>query len=268
MKINSSIDNNYYKYNKNPSFGVVNLKKIPKDIPEPLLNKIPEKPVVLSDKIGEFGKWVGEYVGMPEQKLFLATSAFLLQPAIDMKYAEEDKKSDVAIKSASKALAGGITGVTIRILSEKYFRNKIGHTPRGRRKDNLLNDYLLPKYADDLREKSIIEYERQMKKYCATLGNMCALLIMIFVTNEQIDVPLTSDFQDLFTGVARDNKNWEQSTNDVINSRKTKIKRWFQYQVDYMHSIKDKIRRIIAIIKEEPKIKRRRSVTREGNSYA
>lgn len=250
MKISSSFDNNYIK-NTPPSFGAVNLKKTHRKIIKRPSEKLPENPIILPDRIGEIAKWVGESVGMPEQKLFLAASAVFLQPAIDMKFAEEDKKSDVAIKSASKAIAGGITGVTIRILSERYFKKKIGHQKNGLRKYNKLNDYLLPTSAEKLYKENIIEYEQQLKRYCVTLGNICALFTMVFVTNEQIDVPLTGDFQDLFTGVARDGKTWEQSFTTVIKTRKTKIKRWFKRQVDYIHSLKDKTGRIFGIMAED-----------------
>ena len=269
MKISSSFDNNYIQ-NNNPSFGIVNLNKTHRKTIKRPIEKVPQNPVILPDKLGEIAKWVGESVGLPEQKLFLAASAVFLQPAIDMKFAEEDKKSDVAIKSASKAIAGGITGVTIRILSERYFKKKIGYERNGLRKVNKLNDYLFPESAEKLYRTSMVEYERLIKKYCVTLGNMCALFTMIFVTNEQIDVPLTSDFQDLFTGVARDGKTWEKSLDMVIKSRKTKIRRWFKRQVEHLHSIKDKTRRIIDIIQEDPfaaKKAKLSSETEKGNTY-
>ncbi len=254
MKINS-LSNSNYKTNKSCSFGIVNLKKTPK------LPKFPQKSkdekdftlkIYLPDRVGNVAKWISQYVGLPEQKLFLAATAFLFQPAIDMKFAEEDKKSDVAIKSAAKALAGGITGVAIRGLSEQFFKNRIGITKTGKRKANWVNDIFFPmKCFEDLKIEGFIEYDRNIKKYCTTLGNICALITMIGVTNEKIDVPLTSDFQDLFTNVARDNKTWENSLDTVITSRKNKIKRGINDKINFFKRLKDKIRRIKDIIEED-----------------
>ena len=51
---------------------------------------VPEKALVLPGFIGKFNRWAGTHVGIPEQKLFLASSAFVLQPFIDLKYAAEE----------------------------------------------------------------------------------------------------------------------------------------------------------------------------------
>ena len=75
---------------------------------------VPPNPKYIPEIIGNIGKVAGEYINTPEQKLFLATAALMFQPLIDLKYAKEDQKEDVAIKSASKAMAGGFTGVLIR----------------------------------------------------------------------------------------------------------------------------------------------------------
>ena len=75
--------------------------------------------------IGEVGKFVGEHVGIPEKKLIQNATALYLQPHFDLKYGEEDEKTDIAIKSASKAIACGITGVTIRAACISFFKKKI-----------------------------------------------------------------------------------------------------------------------------------------------
>ncbi len=270
MKISSSPNNNYNIYEP-PSFGLVSLKKKPsaqRKKPKIKFTKMPEKPIYLPNFIGEAAKWTSEFVGLPEQKLFLAATAFIMQPAIDMKFAEEDKKSDVAIKSAAKALAGGITGVTIRGICERYFKNRIGYDEKGKLKVNLANDLFFPKDSEEIRAKSIVEYEHRISKYCVTLGNICALAAMILVTNEKVDVPLTSDFQDLFTNVARDNKSWEDSFNEVAVSRKNKIQRWIQSKIDYLKMLDDKANRIKNIINEEYPKKKKSAGLNKGVSNA
>ena len=233
MKISSSFNSNYRMQNSQ-SF-----------------NGLPAKTVFLPEWLGKAGKWAGEYVSMPEQKLFLAATAFLFQPAIDMKFAEEDKKSDVAIKSASKAIAGGITGVAIRALSEKYFRSKIGYDANGDKKVNLINDYLFPPKAAKLRERSKTAADIMLKKYASTLSIVTALAVMILVTNEKLDVPITSDLQDLYTYVARDNKSWKDAFKEVGKSRINKIKISIKRQKEFVDNIKNKCKRIFNIIKED-----------------
>ena len=51
---------------------------------------VPPNPKYLPEFVGTLGKLAGDYISMPEQKLFMATTALMLQPLIDLKFAEED----------------------------------------------------------------------------------------------------------------------------------------------------------------------------------
>ena len=233
MKISSSFNSSYRISKNRESFKALH-----------------PNPVLLPESLGKMGKWAGEYVSMPEQKLFLATTAFMFQPVIDMQFAEEDKKSDVAIKSAAKAIAGGITGVAIRGLFEKYITNAIKFDEHGVRSYKGISRYLFPPKAEKMRKISPSAADVQLKKYASTLGVMASLLVMILVTNEQLDVPITSDLQDLFTGVARDNKTFDQSLKDVANARLDKMKSGLQSIKDFFADSKIKSKKILQIAKE------------------
>ena len=50
---------------------------------------------------------------------------------------------------------------------------------------------------------------------------------MSLFSNSKIDVPLTSDLQDLISGVVKEDKTWLKSFSDVMSSRKQKITDWF-----------------------------------------
>ena len=80
----------------------------------------------IPESIGALGKVVGEHVAAPEQKLILALFALSLQPLIDLKFAEEDKKVDASIKTASKIIAGAVTGVSIRSFFIKITNHFVG----------------------------------------------------------------------------------------------------------------------------------------------
>ena len=149
------------------------------------------KGLFLPKAIGEFGKIVGEYVSIPEQKLVQSTTALFLQPQIDLKYAEEDKKIDTAIKSASKAIAGGLTGVTIRGLTIGFFKKYIKFYSI-EEKMNLskfaskMDDLFVPKLAKELYDKKPSLATYQLKKYNETLGTIAAIVIMTMFSNAKI----------------------------------------------------------------------------------
>ncbi len=203
MKISSSFNPNRMN-EKQKSF---------KGVP-PTYAKIPEV-------VGNIGKLTGDFVSMPEQKLFLATTALMIQPLIDLTFAEEDKKIDSAIKSASKAIAGGLTGVTIRAGFISLTKNLIGFD-----KKNKFNDHFLPKDAVEMLRTNPDMAKLRLSKYSQSLGTLMAIAFMIGITNQNVDVPLTSDIQDLISGVVKENKSWLQSFTDVKNNRVAKIKTW------------------------------------------
>ena len=207
---------------------------------------IPEKQFYIPNAVGKLGKVVGEYVNMPEQKLFLATTALMFQPLIDLKFADEDKKTDAAIKSASKAIAGGVTGVTIRGAFIKITEHFIGF-----HKHNKLNRYFFPDDAAEMRRTSEALSDVRMKQYCGSLGTLFAVLFMIFFSNSKIDVPLTSDLQDLIGGVVKEDKTWIKSLADVSNNRKEKIKNWFDKKKNFLLKIKNKAVKIMKVLKED-----------------
>ena len=183
---------------------------------------------------------------MPEQKLFLATTALMLTPLIDLKFAQEDQKVDSAIKSASKAMAGGFTGVAIRAAFLKLTDHFIGLD-----KHNKLNLYFLPESAVILSRREPEMAKLQMRQYNKSLGTLFAVLFMILFSNSKVDVPLTSDLQDLISGVVKENKTWLKSFSDVYDSRSKKIKDWFERKKQILNSIKTKLIKIIKIIAED-----------------
>ena len=226
---------------------------------------VPRKPVYLPEWFGEAGKWAGEYIGVPEQKLFLAASAFILQPLIDLKCAQEDKKADTAVKSASKALAGGITGFTIRAFLQKYMNDKLGLDDCGYIKSaSFLNKYFMPSDAVKMTKINMARARIRIKRYNTVLSSIAAILIMAFITNEKIDVPLTGDFQDLFNGIAKDNKTWGQSIRDVARARYEKIKMRADRLFDILRSAWDKSKRIFRIIREDNSEKYRKQAEDES----
>lgn len=216
---------------------------------------VPPNPKYIPEIIGNIGKVAGEYINTPEQKLFLATAALMFQPLIDLKYAKEDQKEDVAIKSASKAMAGGFTGVLIRAVFLKITDHFIGF-----QKHNKLNKLFFPDTAIRLKEVRPEIAKLRMKQYSRTLGTLFAVLFMILFSNSHIDVPLTSDLQDLISGVVKDKKSWLTSLNDVKNNRCKKIVDWFKHKKDIFNKIKHKTKGIINVISEDtPQIQNKES---------
>lgn len=207
---------------------------------------IPKNPTYIPNAIGKLGKVVGEYVNTPEQKLFLATTAVMLTPLIDLKFADEDKKTDVAIKSVSKAIAGGMTGVTIRAA----FLAMTGHFI-GFDKHNKLNHHFFPDDAVKLKENSPALANIRMNQYCKTLGTLFAVIFMILFSNSKVDVPFTSDMQDLISGVVKENKSWLKSLSDVSKARKGKIKDWFVKKKNFLTNIKNKTEKVIDVLQED-----------------
>ena len=205
----------------------------------------------LPEIVGKIGKIAGEYVGMPEQKLFLATSALMLQPVIDLKFADEDKKDDAAIKSASKAIAGGVSGVTIRAICINLMNKHVNFKPDGEKADKI-KKYLLPTDAKALYDKDPMKHQlaiRRLKQYNMTIGSLIAMLVMMLFTNKSFDVPFTSDLQDFIGGIVKENKTWARSLHDVSNKRYNKIKNSVLRVSKRFTNIKNKFKKIIHTIK-------------------
>jgi hypothetical protein len=72
---------------------------------------------------------------------------------------------------------------------------------------------------------------------------------MTVFSNSKVDVPLTSDFQDLIGGVVKENKSWTKSLSDVIKNRGKKIKNWFTKRKDNILNIGNKIKSIVNVLK-------------------
>ena len=207
---------------------------------------IPANPKYLPNAVGKIGKLVGEYVSTPEQKLFLATTALMFQPLIDLKFADEEKRTDSAIKSAAKAMAGGFTGVAIRAFFLKLTEHFIGFD-----KHNKLNLHFFPDEAIKLKEASNAMANVRMKQYCQTLGTLFAVLFMILFSNSKVDVPLTSDLQDIISGVVKDKKSWTKSIVDTCKNRGKKISNWFNKKKDFILKVKDKAKKVIVALQED-----------------
>lgn len=207
---------------------------------------VPQNPTYIPELLGNLGKVAGEYINTPEQKLFLSTAALAFQPRIDLKYAKEGQEVDSAIKSASKAIAGGLTGVTIRAAFLTLTKHFIGF-----QKHNKLNRLFMPYDAIQLRLKDPDMAQLRMNQYTQTLGTLFAVLFMIFFSNSKVDVPLTSDIQDLISGVVKDKKSWLTSLNDVKNSRCKKISNWFKRKKDIFTKIGNKTQKVIKVMNED-----------------
>lgn len=223
-----------------------------RNINSPTFKGVPPKPKYIPEIIGTLGKYAGEYVDSPEQRLFLALATIAFKPLIDLKYADEDKKIDTALKSAAKSAAGGITGVGIRGAFLKLTDKYIGYDIINNNlipKRNRLNTLFLPEIAKEIKVESPEIVKLRIKKYSNTLGSLFAIIFMIIFSNSKIDVPLTNDIQDLLSGVVKENKSWIKSLHDVASARGAKIADWFIRKKNIITNIGTKTKDIIDIIK-------------------
>lgn len=188
-------------------------------------NKQSFKAVMLNDALGAIGNFASSHVSTPEQKLLTANTALVLQPMIDLKYAKEDKKVDSAIKSASKAMAGGFTGVLIRTAFINLTSSLIDFN-----KKNIVSKLLFPPAAKKELETNAQEAMLKLKSYNKSIGSIIAVAFMVLFSNSKVDVPITSDLQDIISGVVKEDKTWFTSICEVAKSRKnkiqTKLKQW------------------------------------------
>lgn len=208
------------------------------------------------DNVGKLAMYTGTYIGTPESKLITGTLSAICQPLIDMAFAPEDKKVDAAIKSTSKSIAGTLTGVSIRKLFIYLCKKNIKMAGPGD-KGFVDNEFLMAKniFTRLFRPRLILKqmkylnkptsytyhgqrlmdreeiyyiYQRQLDKYNNFLGASLALVVMVLFTNSAVDVPLTSDIQDLLSKIIKEKKDFLTSAGEVCNERKDKIKNWFK----------------------------------------
>lgn len=217
---------------------------------------IPTTYKVIPEVIGNLGKYVGEYINTPEQKLLLASTALLFQPLIDLKFAEEDKKVDSAIKSASKAMAGGITGVPIRAffiaLANYVVRPKTPNfKPIGGNLYEFFHQSLYPLTNRALRQEDKFTANFRLKQYNKTLGTILAIIFMLVFSNSKLDVPLTGLFQDLLSKVIKDKKPWSTSISEVVSDRKKKFDNWKNKKMNSINNFVDKSKKLIKFIKDD-----------------
>lgn len=219
----------------------------------PVYKKIPEI-------VGNVGKYVGEYISMPEQKLLLASTALLFQPLIDLKFAEEDKRVDSAIKSSSKAIAGGITGVPIRAffiwLANYCIRPKdqlkcVEH-PIIQKGVNVIQQNLFPLKNQKLRQENVPLANFKLGQYNKTIGTLAAIIFMFAFSNSKLDVPLTAFIQDFLTKVVKEKKPWSQSFAEVCADRKQRVKAWCANKKNNIDNVISKSKKIVDIIKQKP----------------
>ena len=218
-------------------------QNISKSKPIQSIKKILPKQIVLPEAVGGIAKRAGNYINTPEQKMFLAASTLMITPLLDLKFADDDKKVDAAVKSASKAIAGGITGVSIRAGFQLMTKKLVGYDAK-----NKFNVCFFPISAYRLLDIHPELAKAIMEQYCKTMGTLFAVLFMILFSNSNIDVPLTSDLQDLLSGVVKNKKSWIASLADVSTDRKGKIRAWVQKKKNSIISVKNKIVKIANII--------------------
>lgn len=234
---------------------------------------IPVKPIFIPELLGDIGRNVGANIGGAEQKLILASTAVFLRPLIDLKFAEEDKKVDSAIQSTSKAIAGGITGVTIRAffikladklikLRGEVFEDKLKEKIYTSGEINELKEkfgeyiskislLLLPKKVDQTDITQNIKAVHQKSQYTKSIGGLIAVLVMAFYTNSAWDAPLTEDFIKFFNGIIKEKKTPLESLTAVVQDRHEIIKNWFKNKENKAKKQVEKVKNFLKLTKKE-----------------
>lgn len=217
---------------------------------------IPATYKLLPESVGKIAQNVAEYINTPEQKLLLASSMLLFQPLIDLKFAEEDKKVDSAIKSASKAIAGGITGVPIRAMFiglANYLVNPkdINKKRMGGVVYQYLHDNLWPQVNRKLWDEDPFTASLRIKSYNKTMGTILAILFMWGFSNSKLDVPLTGCIQDLFSKVIKENKPWSKALSEVVVDRKNRFEQWKTKKKESINNLVKKSKKITGFISND-----------------
>lgn len=217
---------------------------------------VPANYKLLPEAVGKIAQHFAEYINTPEQKLLLASSTLLFQPLIDLKFAEEDKKVDSAIKSASKAIAGGITGVPIRALFIAFARYIVQpkdlHKKRfgGALYEHLQNSFW-PEANRKLWDTDPFRANLRLKPYVNTIGTMMAIIFMWAFSNSKLDVPLTGCIQDILTKVIKQKKPWSEAISEVVTDRKKKFEAWKLKKKETITNIVDKSKNISSLFKKD-----------------
>lgn len=234
---------------------------------------LPVKSIVLPEIVGDVGRYIGNNIGTPEKKVIIATTALLFRPLVDLKYAEEDKKIDTAIKSASKAIAGGLSGVTIRALfihlTNKLIMFRGGIVKRVmeskdltsaeikalKREKRLVKNFasrlLLPLELEQLNADEKIKATHKLRKYNNGLGELLAVIIMAFYTNAAFDAPMTSDLQDIFSKIIKENKSPIKAISEVAQNRYKIISNWATEKKNNCKKFFNKSKQIFRIITDK-----------------
>lgn len=205
--------------------------------------------IYMPDIVGEFGKFVGQHVSVAEKKLIQNTAAACIQPKVDMIFGEEDDRVDIAIKSVSKSIAGGITGFLIRVAIIGTFNKNLTFDENNK---SLVRKYFMPKQALLMSQSCHLnETFRRMKTYNETMGTIISILIMSTFTNKNIDVPLTRTFEELIGGVVKSNKTWHRSAYDIYKKHKDKYDAIYNKYKSIYTREKERATRVIKAAKGE-----------------
>ena len=145
-------------------------------------------------------------------------------------------------------MAGGLTGVTIRALFTAWTKKNIVFDPRNK---NFLNEYFYPDNITNLLKTRRRIANRELDSYNRSLALIFATLFMILFSNSKLDVPLTSDFQDILGGVVKEKKSWAKAIGDVGKNRQKIITDWIMKHYRRLEKMASKGKRIVDILFED-----------------
>lgn len=150
------------------------------------------------------------------QRIAIGTSAFLLQPLIDLRNKEVDKdtREVSAVRSAAKAVVGTATGIIIRDLCMKFAEFKyakkdaMGNIMREAGEIIIDPEKVKQSFGKgfDALNLNPKELADAVKRVPAVVGTLAALLIMV-VTNFVVDAPLTNKLSESLEKIALKFKN-------------------------------------------------------------
>ncbi len=161
-------------------------------------NRIPSF-VVAKDKVINNVAYIGKKWTSPHQRAILGLTAIVMQPIIDWKNKNVDKKTrEVSVaRTCAKIIAGTLTGVALRygfIKGIKALSKPVSEIPKNAKPFTkklmhcLTPDNLNPKDKDAL------------DQYRNAMGTILSLVAMVF-TNFLIDAPLTKFLTNKFIAI-------------------------------------------------------------------
>lgn len=255
MKINSSFTTNG-RNTYNPTFKA---------------NLSPDKVKSIADFVvseghnafGKVGMWFSDNINTPEKKLITVAIGLLTQPLIDLYTAREENKVDSAIKTTSKLIAGGITGVSIRaaclmlskfIIIDKHEKDLLKKIQTALRPYDYREADVLVEITDAMIENNVA-IRKKIGAYSNTVGNILAVLVMIGLTNAHIDAPVTTYLRKFFTGVVKEGKTITKSIADTYEMREQdkKNKKAAPTNDNFIKNIKVKLSKLFSRGKKEAK---------------